>query len=321
MQPEPVDLGRLAPLLDDPAVCDVLVNPDGRVWIEREGRLETTGLRCQPGEVLLLIERIVTPLGLRVDRARPVVEARLPDGSRVHAVVPPVACDGPCLAIRRFRPRAIGLHEMGSSEVADLLGALVAARWNLLVSGGTGAGKTTLLNALAGRIVEGERLVTVEDAAELRLRQPHVVRLEARPPNAEGAGAIDIRELVRAALRLRPDRLIIGEVRGAEAFDMVQAMNTGHDGSMSTVHANSPGDALRRLEALVLMAGVGLPLEAITEQIGSAVDGVIHVVRTPDGRRSVTEIGEVRYGPESARVRPLVCGGSVVAEPARVSRP
>jgi len=210
---------------------------------------------------------------------------------------------------------------MGSSEVADLLGALVAARWNLLVSGGTGAGKTTLLNALAGRIVEGERLVTVEDAAELRLRQPHVVRLEARPPNAEGAGAIDIRELVRAALRLRPDRLIIGEVRGAEAFDMVQAMNTGHDGSMSTVHANSPGDALRRLEALVLMAGVGLPLEAITEQIGSAVDGVIHVVRTPDGRRSVTEIGEVRYGPESARVRPLVCGGSVVAEPARVSRP
>ena len=239
-------LGPLEPLLADPTVTEVMVNGPGPVWIERDGRLERVDVALDNATIGLLIERVVGPLGLRVDRASPLVDARLADGSRVNVVVPPLAIDGPCVTIRRFGTRRITLDEVCPPGVAALLAWAVRARCNVVVSGGTGAGKTTLLNALAAAIPAGERVVTIEDAAELRLPGDHVVRLESRPPNAEGAGAVDIRELVRNALRMRPDRIVVGEVRGPEALDMLQAMNTGHEGSLSTCHANGPADALRR---------------------------------------------------------------------------
>ncbi len=319
-------LGPLQPLLADPAVSDVLVNGGGAVWVERSGRLERTTLRLAPAEVERLIERIVAPLGLRADRASPLVDARLPDGSRVHAVVPPLAVDGPCLTIRRFSTAALPLGAFAPGEVVDLLRAAVRTGANVVVAGGTGAGKTTLLNAMAAEIPPGERIVTVEDAAELRLPQEHVIRLESRPANTEGVGRVTVRELVRNALRMRPDRIVVGECRGAEALDMLQAMNTGHDGSMTTCHANTCEDALRRLETMVLLADVGLPLGAVRDQLASAVDLVVHVTRTGDGgRRRISAVSEV-VPPSAAadvtavRVRPLVVDDRMVAQPVRPPR-
>ena len=286
-------LGPLEALLDDPAITDVLVNGPGPVWVERSGQLEVTSIVLDRPGIDLLVERIVAPLGRRVDPASPVVDARLPDGSRVHVVVPPLAIDGPCLTIRRFAARRIALEEAAPPDVAELLRWAVRSRANMVVAGGTGSGKTTLLNALGASIPAHERVVTVEDAAELRFPSDHVVRLETRPASVEGVAAIDCRELVRNALRMRPDRLVVGECRGGEALDMVQAMNTGHDGSLSTLHANGCDDALRRLETLVLMAGVGLPLGAVRDHIAAAVDLVVHIARDVDGARRVMAVGEV----------------------------
>jgi pilus assembly protein CpaF len=315
-------LGPLEPLLADGRVTDVMVSA-GRVWVERDGTVEDAGLRLSPSQVASLIERVVAPLGLRVDRASPLVDARLPDGSRVHAVVPPLAVDGPCLTIRRFGARTLTLDAFCPQPVASLLADAVRARMNVLVSGGTGAGKTTLLNALASVIAPAERVITIEDAAELRLPGDHVVRLEARPANAEGAGAVRIRELVRNALRMRPDRIIVGECRGAEALDMLQAMNTGHEGSLSTCHANSTDDALRRIETMVLMAEVALPLAAVREQIASSLDLVVQIARRPGGGRRVVAVAEV--SPATAAdgrvtTRLLADASSVVARPARQPR-
>jgi pilus assembly protein CpaF len=313
-------LGPLQPLLEDALVSDILVNGDGRaVWIERSGRLMETGIVLAASEVERLIERIVAPLGLRADRASPLVDARLPNGSRVHAVVPPLAVDGPCLTIRRFSARTEPLTSFCSDRVAALLAGAVAAGANVVVAGGTGAGKTTLLNALASAIPVGDRILTIEDAAELRLPQSHVVRLESRPANADGAGRVTVRELVRNALRMRPDRIVVGECRGGEALDMLQAMNTGHEGSMTTCHANGSEDALRRLETMVLLAESGLPLDAVREQLASAVDLVVHVVRTssPSGARRIAEVAEVMPPDGTERVRTLVAGDEVVAEPSR----
>ena len=318
-----VDLGPLSGLSTDPSVTDLLVNGDGSVWVERQGALVATGRRLERAEIELLLERIVTPLGLRVDRSSPMVDARLPDGSRVHAVVPPVAVDGPCLAVRRFSVRPLPLRAWCAEPVAELLAAAVTAGWNMVVAGGTGAGKTTLLNALAGCAPPGERVVTVEDAAELRLPQPHVLRLEARPPNAEGIGEVALRDLVRSALRLRPDRLVVGEVRGGEALDLLQALNTGHAGCLATVHANGPAEALRRLETLVLLAGVGLPLGAVRAQLAAAVDAVVHVARGADGTRRVTavaEVGAATADSDSVPVRLLADGGHILAGARRGAR-
>jgi pilus assembly protein CpaF len=306
-------LGVLEPLLADAAVSDVLVVGGRPVWVERAGELERTDIVVPSAEVERLIERIVAPLGLRADRASPLVDARLPDGSRVHAVVPPLAVDGPCLTIRRFGAVTVPLSTFAPGPVADLLGEAVRAGANVVVSGGTGAGKTTLLNALAAEIPPGQRIITVEDAAELRLPQDHVVRLESRPANAEGIGHVPVRELVRNALRMRPDRIVVGECRGAEAFDMLQAMNTGHDGSMTTCHANGVDDALRRLETMVLLADVGLPLVAVREQLASALDVVVQVTRVAGGGRRVAAVAEVVPG--ECRVRPLTDGDRVVARP------
>jgi pilus assembly protein CpaF len=287
-------LGPIEPLLADPEVTEVMVNGPGHAYVERSGRLERVSVPLDAQAIVRLVERVVAPLGLRLDRSSPMVDARLPDGSRVHAVIPPLAIDGPCLTIRRFGTRAIPLEAFGLDTTATgLLRWAVEAGWNLLVAGGTSAGKTTLLNALSQAIPAGERIVTIEETAELRLAQPHVVRLEARPANAEGAGAVTVRELVRTALRMRPDRIVVGEVRGGEALDMLQALNTGHDGSLSTLHANSALDALTRLETLVLLADVGLPLAAIRAQMVSAIDAVVHVARRRGGARTVEYIGEV----------------------------
>jgi pilus assembly protein CpaF len=286
-------LGPLEPLLRDPNVSDVMVVGERGVWIERSGKIEETSLHFGADETYHLIERIVAPLGLRVDRASPIVDARLADGSRVNVIVPPLAIDGPCLTIRRFGARPVPLEAFGSAAAVDLLDTAVRERRNVLISGGTGAGKTTLLNAMARSIGDAERLITVEDAAELRIAAKHVVRLEGRPANAEGVGRTTMRDLVRNALRMRPDRIILGEVRGAEALDMLQAMNTGHEGSLSTCHANSPVDALARLETMVLMADVDLPLLAIRQQIESAIDLVVQVRRLGDGSRRITQISEV----------------------------
>ena len=286
-------LGPLEPLLADAAVTEVMVNGPNEVWVERAGRLERVPLVLDVPAIEHLIEKVVGPLGLRVDRSSPLVDARLPDGSRVNAVVPPLAVDGPCLTIRRFGARPVPLEAFAPAAVVELLSWAVPARLNLLVSGGTGAGKTTLLNALGGRIPAGERVVTVEDAAELRLPGDHVVRLEARPANAEGAGAVQVRDLVRNALRMRPDRILVGEVRGPEALDMLQAMNTGHEGSLSTCHANGPADALRRLETMVLMGDVDLPLAAVRAQLDSGLDLVVQVSRCPGGARRIVEVAEV----------------------------
>jgi pilus assembly protein CpaF len=292
-------LGPLEPLLADAAVDEVMVNGGGNVYVERGGQLERAGTAfSDPGELMHAIERILAPLGRRVDEASPFCDARLPDGSRVNVVIPPLSVDGPCLTIRRFRRGGFSLEQLADNAtmpapLAEQLATAVEQRKTILVSGGTGCGKTTTLGALSGAIPAVERIVTIEDAAELRLRQPHVVRLEARPPNIEGAGEVTIRQLVRNALRMRPDRIVVGEVRGGEALDMLMALNTGHDGSLSSVHANSPEEALRRIEVLALMAGVGLPHAAIRAQVADAFDLVVHQARLPDGERRVTSVAEV----------------------------
>ena len=308
-------LGALEPLLGDPEVTEIMVNGPGRVWIERKGALVRVPIDLDVAAIEHLIEKVVAPLGLRVDRSSPLVDARLPDGSRVNAVVPPLAVDGPCLTVRRFGARAVPLADFAGREVAALLAGAVAARRNLVVSGGTGAGKTTLLNALAACIPPAERVITVEDAAELNLPREHVVRLEARPANAEGAGEVRIRDLVRNALRMRPDRIVVGEVRGPEALDMLQAMNTGHEGSLSTCHANSPDDALRRLETMVLMGEVQLPLAAVRSQLEAALDLVVQVARFPDGSRRIVAVAEVIEGASEGgrRTRLLANGEGLVA--------
>ncbi len=293
-------LGPLESLLADAEVTEIMVNGPNEVWVERSGSLHRVELDLDGPAIEHLIERIVGPLGLRVDRASPMVDARLGDGSRINAVVPPLAVDGPCLSIRRFAPRAIPLERFCPPVVASLLRWAVLARMNVLVAGATSSGKTTLLNALSAQIPPGERIITVEDAAELSLPQEHVVRLEARPANADGAGVATVRDLVRNALRMRPDRIVVGEVRDAAALDMLQAMNTGHEGSLSTCHANSPADALRRLETMVLMGDVALPLAAVREHVGSALDLVVQVARGADGARQVVEVAEVQ-GPGQVR--------------------
>jgi pilus assembly protein CpaF len=292
-------MGPLEPLLADPAVDEIMVNGTGAVWVERAGRIEATGVAfTDEAELRHAIERILTPLGRRVDEAEPLCDARLPDGSRVNVVLPPLAVDGPTLTIRRFRPRGFTAADLvardtWSQPLHDVLEAAVAARCNVLVSGGTGSGKTTTLNALSSFVGARERIVTIEDTAELRLQQPHVVRLEARPASVEGRGEVTIRRLVRNALRMRPDRIVVGEVRGPEALDMLGAMSSGHDGSLCTVHAGSPEEALRRIETLALMAGVGLPHAAIREQVAGAIDLVVHQARLPDGGRRVVALAEV----------------------------
>jgi pilus assembly protein CpaF len=292
-------LGPLEALLKDPSVSDILVNRFNHVYVEREGRIEECAAVFRDDKHLMqIIERIVSSVGRRIDESSPMVDARLADGSRVNAIVPPLAIDGPCLSIRRFRTDRLGGGDLVDRQaltrpMLDFLVAAVASRLNVIVCGGTGAGKTTLLNVLSGFISEGERIITIEDAAELMLRQRHVVRLETRPPNIEGKGAVKQRDLVINALRMRPDRIIIGEVRGAEALDMLQAMNTGHDGSLTTIHANSPRDALYRLDTMVAMASLQLPERAVRQQIASAVDLIVQISRLSDGTRRVTAIAEL----------------------------
>ena len=322
---EVTGLGPLDHLLADPSVTEVMVNGPGRVYVERHGVLERVPVDLDASAICHVIEKIVAPLGLRVDRSSPLVDARLPDGSRVNAVVPPLAVDGPCLTVRRFGARVVPLADFCPPAVAALLTWAVDARLNVLVSGGTGSGKTTLLNALAGAVHGDERIVTVEDAAELRLPGEHVVRLEARPPNAEGAGEVRVRDLVRNALRMRPDRIVVGEVRGPEALDMLQAMNTGHEGSLSTCHANSPADALRRIETMVLMGGGAVPIEAVREQAASALDLVVQVARRPGGGRAVVEVAEVvdpdrRQPGRPVSVRTVADAGGCRAVPSRPAR-
>ncbi len=294
-----VGLGPLEPLLRDPSISDVLVNGPGEIWVERAGSLQLTDITFpDAAAVVAAVERVIAPLGLRLDRASPAVDARLADGSRLHAAIPPVAVAGPIVALRRFTPAVPDLDALVAAEAvtvdgAALLEEMVVGRRNILVCGATGAGKTTLLNVLSTAIPAGERVVTIEEAAELQL-QGHVVRLEARPPNAEGAGAIELRALVRHALRLRPDRIVVGEVRGPEALDMLQAMNTGHDGSMGTIHANGPEDALLRMEMLAHTGGT-IGADALAAQVRRAIHVVVHVVREPGGRR-VRSIAELRDG-------------------------
>lgn len=313
---EAVGLGPLEELLSDPAVEEVMVNGPDRVYVERAGRIERAGVRFASEQALLdVIERILAPLGRRVDELSPMVDARLADGSRVNVVISPLAVDGASLSIRRFtavRPGPDRLVELGTLTEAlrDQLAAAIAARRSVLISGGTGSGKTTLLNALSAFIDPAERVITIEDAAELQLEQPHVVRLESRPANVEGRGRVTIRDLLRNALRMRPDRIVIGEVRGAEALDLLTALNTGHEGALSTVHANSPEDALRRVETLALMAGVGLPHDAIREQLGRGIDLVVHLARLSDGSRRVVEVSEVVRSAGSVGVREVFRGGT-----------
>ena len=291
--------GPLQPLLSDPEVDEILVSGTRPVWVERRGRLSMTELKFASEEDLrLTIERMLAPAGRRVDEAEPLCDARLPDGSRINVVLPPLAVDGPTLTIRRFRPRgftAEQLVELGSwsPQLTELLAKAVTERRNILISGGTGSGKTTTLAAIAGLFGDHERVITIEDTAELRLAQSHLVRLETRPASIEGRGEVTIRMLVRNALRMRPDRLIVGEVRGAEALDMLSALSTGHDGSLTTIHAGSPAEALRRLETLALMADVGLPHRAIRAQVAAAIDLVVHQVRSNGGQRRVTRVDEV----------------------------
>jgi pilus assembly protein CpaF len=292
-------LGPLEPYVRDPSVTEIMVNNAATIYVERGGKIYWTGAKFLNEEQLRrTIDKIVARIGRRVDEASPYVDARLPDGSRVNAIIPPLALDGPALTIRKFASdpyRAEDLVSFGTLSPAtmDFLRACVSGRINILVSGGTGAGKTTTLNVLSSFLPEDERILTIEDAAELKLQQPHVVRLEARPPNIEGRGEVSIRDLVRNALRMRPDRIVVGEVRGGEALDMLQAMNTGHDGSISTIHANSPRDVLSRLETMTMMAGMDLGVRAIREQISSAVNLILHQARLKDGTRRVTHVTEV----------------------------
>jgi len=287
---ELVGLGPIQMLIDDPAVTDVLVNGPGEVWVERSGRLERSGVIADEALIARSIERLVGPLGLRADRSNPIVDARLPDGTRVAVVLPPLAVDGPVLAIRRHRADHLPLSAFAEPAVVRLLESLVHEKLNLVVYGPTGAGKTSLLNALVAGLAPNERVVTIEDVAELRLPGEHVVRLEARPGTAEGVGRTDIRDLVRAALRLRPDRIIVGEVRGAEALDMIWALSTGHDGCFSTCHASNAPDAIRRLETMALLGAERLPLEAIRLQVAAAIDVFVGVARSSSGCRRVTDI-------------------------------
>jgi pilus assembly protein CpaF len=292
-------LGPLEPLLKDPTISDILVNRFDRVYVERGGKLEITGLSFKDNQHLMqIIDRIVSRIGRRVDESSPMVDARLQDGSRVNAIIPPLALDGACLSIRRFGRDPVTARNMLDNKtltepMLELLSAMVKGRLNLLISGGTGAGKTTVLNVLSGYIPNSERIVTIEDAAELQLKQEHVVRLETRPPNIEGKGSVRMRQLVINSLRMRPDRIVVGEVRGEEAFDMLQAMNTGHEGSLTTVHANSPRDALARVENMVSMANLNIPERAIRHQIANAVHAVVQVARLSDGSRKVITVSEV----------------------------
>jgi pilus assembly protein CpaF len=297
---EVTGFGPINSLILNPDISEVMVNGPKQVFVERSGRLELTDITFRDHEhVLHIIDKIVAPLGRRIDESSPMVDARLPDGSRVNAIIPPLALNGPTITIRKFAADPLTIEDLINFgtltlEMAEFIEACVKARLNIVVSGGTGSGKTTLLNVLSSFIPAEERIITIEDAAELQLRQTHVVSLESRPPNIEGRGAVAIRDLVRNSLRMRPDRIVIGEVRGGEALDMLQAMNTGHDGSMTTGHANSPRDMLARLETMVLMAGVDLPVRAIREQIASAIDLIIQQARLKDGSRKITQITEVQ---------------------------
>ena len=291
--------GPVQMYLDDPSVTEIMVNAEHAIYIERDGKLIETSTRfMSPQQLRRVIDRIVANVGRRIDESSPMVDARLPDGSRVNAIIPPLAVDGPVLTIRVFAKDPLqveDLIDLGTMTplIAELLWGAVSGKLNIVVSGGTGTGKTTMLNVLSRFIPEEERIVTIEDAVELQLHQRHVVRLEGRPPNVEGRGEVTIRDLVRNALRMRPDRIVVGEARGGEALDMLQAMNTGHEGSMSTVHANSPRDTLARLETMVLMAGVDLPSRAVREQIASALDVIVHLTRMRDGSRRITQVAEV----------------------------
>jgi len=299
VQHELFGLGPLEPLLADTTISDILVNRHNTIYIERRGKLETTNVTFKDDEHLMrVIERIVSSVGRRIDESSPMVDARLQDGSRVNAIIPPLAIDGPVLSIRRFGAEPLRMAQLIENnaltkDISDMLQMCVSARLNVLISGGTGAGKTTLLNALSAYIPEDERIVTIEDSAELQLQQPHVVRLETRPPNIEGRGEVTQRDLVRNSLRMRPDRIVIGEVRGGEAIDMLQAMNTGHDGSLTTIHANTPRDALARLETMIQMTGMRLSDRAMRQQIAAALNLVLQVARLSDGSRRVTSISEI----------------------------
>ncbi len=299
LKDELLGLGPLEPLLRDDGITDILVNGHDQVYVEKKGKLHKSEATFQDDQhLMLIIDRIVSKVGRRVDEASPMVDARLPDGSRINAIIPPLAIDGPSLSIRRFgkyrfRIEDLIANEAMTAEMAELLAAFTRARLNLMVCGGTGSGKTTLLNCLSSFIPENERIVTIEDSAELRLQQPHVVRLETRPPNIEGKGEVTQRDLVRNCLRMRPDRIIVGEVRGAEVIDMLQAMSTGHDGSIATVHANSTRECLSRLEMMMLLAGYSIPQRAMRQQISSSVNIIVHVSRLADGSRKVTKISEI----------------------------
>jgi len=296
---ETLGLGPIEPLIKDPTVSDILINTDAQVYVERKGMLELTPVRFKDAKHLVrIIEKIVSSVGRRIDESSPMVDARLKDGSRVNAIIPPLAVDGPLVSIRKFgtmRPTMENLISANSltAEIADLLRAIVACRLNVIISGGTGSGKTTMLNAMSSYIGESERIVTIEDAAELQLQQPHVVRLETRPPNIEGRGEVTQRDLVKNSLRMRPDRIVLGEVRSGEAFDMLQAMNTGHDGSMTTVHANTCRDATTRIEQMVAMAGLDLPVSGIRANIAAAVDVILQLERMSDGGRRLTSLHEI----------------------------
>ncbi len=299
IQNEVLGLGPLEPLLADPSISDILVNTCSTIYVERRGKIEPTEVRfTNNAHLMKIIDKIVSRVGRRVDESSPMVDARLPDGSRVNAIIPPLALDGPILSIRRFPADPLRMDDMLrlkslTPEMADIIAGLVKAKVNMLISGGTGTGKTTLLNVMSGFIPASERIITIEDSAELQLQQPHVVRLETRPPNIEGKGEVTQRSLVRNSLRMRPDRIIVGEVRGAEALDMLQAMNTGHEGSLTTIHANSARDALTRLENMVGMAGMNLPPKAMRQQISSAISVVLQLVRYSDGKRRVSSLQEI----------------------------
>ena len=299
IEDEVMGLGPLEPLLADDTVADILVNGPASVYVERAGKLEKTQVRfSSEAHLRNIIDRIVSGVGRRIDESSPMVDARLKDGSRVNVIIPPLALDGPMMSIRRFTVTRLNMEnliELGSISppAAQLLQSVVKARLNVLISGGTGSGKTTLLNILSGYIPADERIITIEDSAELQLQQPHVVRLETRPPNIEGRGEVTQRDLVRNSLRMRPERIVIGEVRGAETFDMLQAMNTGHEGSITTIHANSPRDALSRVESMVTMSGIELPVRTIRQQIASAINVVVQIQRQEDGRRRVVSIQEI----------------------------
>ena len=308
-------LGPLHELMEDDRITEIMVNGPGNVLIEKDGRIAATDIVLTQPEVEHIIERVVAPLGLNIDRRQPFGDARLADGTRVNIVVPPLALDGPYITFRRFRAKKLPLEEFTTLGTASLLRWLVRTKANIVISGGTGTGKTTLLNALAAAIPQGERIVTIEDAAELQLESDHVVRLETRPANADGVGAVDARALVRNALRMRPDRIIIGEARGSEVLDMLQAMNTGHEGSLSTCHANSAADAMRRLEMMALLHSNGLSLEAIRSQLAASVDVIVHLARTSQGRR-ITAVAEVSKTSE-AKVQLLADGAGLFKLPRR----